>query len=73
MPQYVPELTANLARLAQMPENEPFRSWVQQTRDEQRDLLETTRDATLFVVTQGRAQMLAEIQKMMASSLASRK
>jgi len=57
----------NLARLGRLPDNEPFRQFLAQEREKCRDKLETA-SVDAFLVIQGRARMLAELQDLMAKS-----
>lgn len=60
-------LVANLLMLHGAPEFEPFRRWLQEKRDYWRDATESQTDVTLYRA-QGRAQMLKEIQELLAQA-----
>lgn len=63
-----PSTREYFARLAVMPEHEPFRQWVENERAKVRDMLETTRDDNVLKQIQGRAQMLRDVQELMVQS-----
>lgn len=60
-------LVANLLMLNGSPEFEPFRKWLQEKRDFWRDATEAQADVPLYRA-QGRAQMLKEIQELLAQA-----
>ena len=60
-------LVANLLSLNGLDEFKPFRDWIQGQRDRWRDATESGHDVALYRA-QGRAQMLKEIQDLMAQA-----
>ena len=60
-------LVANLLMINGASEFEAFRSWLQEKRDFWRDATEAQQDVALYRA-QGRAQMLKEIQELLAQA-----
>ena len=60
-------LVANLLMINGASEFEPFRKWLQDKRDFWRDATEAQQDVALYRA-QGRAQMLKEIQELLAQA-----
>ena len=58
-------LVANLLAINGLSEFAPFRNWLQERRDFWRDATEAQADIALYRA-QGRAQMLKEIQELLA-------
>ena len=61
------QLVSNLLAINGLDEFKPFREWLQRQRDFWRDATEAQSDLVLYRA-QGRAQMLKEIQELLAQA-----